>query len=160
VLLADFWNDGWMTNGCICAGERYFHINANGDVEPCVFAHFAIDNIKNKPLTEALNSTLFRKIRSSRPYCKNPYRPCMLIDVPEVSRSAFSIVDVYPTHPGAETLFTDLAQYIDEYAAEYAKLANKAWEEHPVRPVRRIEVQTSAGSASEIGKIEAVVSGD
>jgi MoaA/NifB/PqqE/SkfB family radical SAM enzyme len=157
VLVADFWNDGWMTNGCISAGERYFHINANGDVEPCVFAHFAVDNIKEKSLPEALNSLLFKKIRNMRPYCPNPYRPCMLIDNPEVSRAAFCMPGVYPTHPGAETLFTDLASFMGEYAAEYGKLADKAWEEHPVRPVRKIEVQTPEGALREA---EAMAGGD
>jgi len=142
VLLADFWNDGWMTNGCISGGERYFHINANGDVEPCVFAHFAVDNIKDKSLPDALNSPLFREIRNMRPYCSNPYRPCMLIDVPQVSRAAFCMPGVYPTHPGAETLFTDLSSAMDEYAAEYGKLADKAWAEHPIRSVQKIEVHT------------------
>jgi len=146
VLLADFWNDGWLTNGCISAGERYFHINANGDVEPCVFAHFAMDNIRDKSLAEALNSPLFREIREMRPYCKNPNRPCMLIDVPEVSRTAFSMPGVYPTHPGAETLFTSLSSDMDEYSAEYGKLADKAWEEHPTRPVQKIPIQTQEKS--------------
>jgi len=157
VLIADFWNDGWMTNGCISGGERYFHINANGDVEPCVFAHFAVDNIRDKSLPEALNSLLFRKIRNMRPYCPNPYRPCMLIDNPEVSRAAFCMPGVYPTHPGAETLFTDLASAMDEYAAEYGKLADKAWAEHQVRPVRKIEVQTPEG---EFREVEALAGGD
>jgi MoaA/NifB/PqqE/SkfB family radical SAM enzyme len=131
VLLADFWNDGWITKGCMAAGERYCHINANGDVEPCVFVHFAMDNIKNTSLREALNSPLFNKILDSRPYCTNPNRPCMLIDVPRVSREAFSMPGVYPTHPGAETLFTDLAPVIDEYAEEYKKLADIALEKCP-----------------------------
>jgi MoaA/NifB/PqqE/SkfB family radical SAM enzyme len=160
VLLADFWNDGWMTNGCISGGERYFHINANGDVEPCVFAHFAVDNIKSKSLPEVLNSHLFRKIRDMRPYCGNPYRPCMLIDVPEVSRTAFNMPGVYPTHPGAETLFTDLASAMDEYAAGYGELADKAWTEHPFRPVRKIEVQPQEKETSGVGKVEMAISGD
>ena len=146
VLLADFWNDGWLTNGCLSGGERYFHINANGDVEPCVFAHFAMDNIKGKSLVEVLNSPLFRKIRDMRPYCTNPNRPCMLIDVPEVSRTAFSMPGVYPTHQGAETLFTTLSSEMDQYSAEYGKLADKAWEEHPTRPVRKIPLQTQEKS--------------
>jgi hypothetical protein len=157
VLIADFWNDGWLTNGCICAGERYFHINANGDVEPCVFAHFAMDNIKDKSLAEALNSPLFRELREMRPYCKNPNRPCMLIDVPEVSRTAFSMPGVYPTHPGAETLFTSLSSDMDEYSAEYGKLADKAWEEHPTRPVQKIPIQTQEKSKK---MREAMASGD
>jgi len=161
ILLADFWNDGWMTNGCISAGERYFHINANGDVEPCVFAHFAMDNIKEKSLVEALNSSLFLKIRNSRPYCTNPLRPCMLIDVPQVSRSAFNMPGVYATHPGAETLFTDLCPAMDEYSDEYGKLADKALEEHPLRPVRKIEANPPRRRGlRKARKVQFVASGD
>ena len=160
ILLADFWNDGWMTNGCICGGERYFHINANGDVEPCVFAHFAVDNIKDKSLTEVLNSELFRRIRNMRPYCTNPYRPCMLIDVPQVSRTAFNMPGVYPTHDGAETLFTDLATDMDEYAAAYGKLADEALEKHPMRPVRKIEIEPPKKKVRKFRKVEVMTSGD
>jgi MoaA/NifB/PqqE/SkfB family radical SAM enzyme len=159
VLLADFWNDGWMTNGCICAGERYFHINAHGDVEPCVFAHFAMDNIREKPLVEALNSALFCGIRNMRPYCENPFRPCMLIDVPAVSRKAFNIPGVFATHPGAETLFTDLVEDMDKYSAAYGELADKHWKEHPFRPVRKIEVKDERAT-DELGDMEALPSGD
>lgn len=159
ILLADFWNDGWLTNGCISGGERYFHINANGDVEPCVFAHFAMDNIKDKSLQEVLNSPLFRKIRDRRPYCTNPYRPCMLIDSPHVSREVFNMPGVYPTHPGAETLFVELAEHIDKYAAEYKVLADKTWAENPVRPVRKIEYHVHE-EETEVQDIEAIASGD
>jgi hypothetical protein len=41
MLFVDFWNDGCLTQGCIAAGRKYFHVNARGDVEPCVFCHFA-----------------------------------------------------------------------------------------------------------------------
>lgn len=160
ILLADFWNDGWMTNGCISGGERYFHINANGDVEPCVFAHFAMDNIKNKPLVEALNSPLFRRIRDMRPYCHNPYRPCMLIDSPQVSRTVFSMPGVYATHPGAETLFTDLASEMDRYSAEYCKFADKTWAEHPVRPVRKTEVPNGEKGPESLHELEAAAGSD
>jgi hypothetical protein len=63
----------------------------------------------------------------------------MLIDVPEVSRTAFRMQGVYPTHPGAETLYTDLADDIDRYSQEYAKLADAALLVQPRRPVRKVE---------------------
>ena len=49
LLVADFWGDGTLTGGCLSAGRKYIHINNKGDVEPCIFAHFATDNIKEKP---------------------------------------------------------------------------------------------------------------
>jgi len=142
-----------MTNGCIAAGERYLHINANGDAEPCVFAHFAMDNIKEKSLAEVLDSPLFKKIREMRPYCHNPNRPCMLIDVPRVSRKAFKLPGVYPTHPGAETLFNDLAPALDEYSEGYGKLADVALEKKPHKPVTKTEYFTKKDRSNKLGII-------
>ncbi len=39
LLVIDFQNDGEYVGGCIAGGRRYLHINANGDVDPCVFIH-------------------------------------------------------------------------------------------------------------------------
>ncbi len=129
ILFVDFWNDGHLTNGCMAGGRMYFHINARGDVEPCVFCHFASDNIRETTLLKALNSPLFKKIRSLQPYSKNLLRPCMLIDEPWVGREMALRYASYFTHPGAETLFTDLSGQIDRYAEHYREIADGIWEE-------------------------------
>lgn len=134
LLLVDFWNDGCLTQGCIAAGRKYFHINARGDVEPCVFCHFASDNIKEKSLAEALNSPLFREIRSRQPYSENYFRPCLLIDHPEQGQEIALKHAKYFTHEGAESLFTDLAQAIDAYAKAYGEIAETAWNEKVKSP--------------------------
>ena len=41
----DFQNDGEFVGGCIAGGRNYFHINANGDAEPCVFIHYSGANL-------------------------------------------------------------------------------------------------------------------
>ena len=128
ILLADFWNDGWITAGCMAGGRSYFHINADGNVEPCVFVHFAQDNIKNTSLREVLNSPLFHKIRSQIPYSDNLYRPCMIIDNPKVLRDAVNETGAFPTHPGAEAIITDFASALDAYAEEWGLHADAAWE--------------------------------
>ena len=35
-------NYGRFVGGCIAGGKHYMHINANGDVEPCVFIHYSM----------------------------------------------------------------------------------------------------------------------
>ena len=35
IYTMDFQNDGEFVGGCIAGGRNYFHINANGDAEPC-----------------------------------------------------------------------------------------------------------------------------
>jgi MoaA/NifB/PqqE/SkfB family radical SAM enzyme len=129
MLFVDFWNDGCLTQGCIAAGRKYFHVNARGDVEPCVFCHFASDNIKEKSLAEALNSPLFQEIRSQQPYSQNLFLPCLLMDHPEKGREFALRHAKYLTHEGAENLFTDFAQAIDAYAKAYREIAEAAWKE-------------------------------
>ncbi len=130
ILLADFWNDGPIVGGCLAAGRRYLHINANGDIEPCVFAHYAVDNIHNTTMLQALQSKLFTTIKDRLASGGNLYRPCMLIDRPEVWREAVFASGAKPTHEGAETLVTTLAKPMDEYTDGYGKFADPAWEEH------------------------------
>ena len=127
MLLADFWNDGALTGGCIAGGRSYLHINSNGDVEPCVFAHFAVDNICDKSLLEVLSGGFFREIRSRIPYCENYLRPCMIIDHPSVLGEVVGLFGARPTHPGAGALLDDLKAELDRYALEYAGLADAEW---------------------------------
>ncbi|HDR06340.1 MAG TPA: radical SAM protein, partial [Candidatus Coatesbacteria bacterium] len=68
ILLADFWNDGPVAHGCLAGGRQYLHVNNRGDIEPCVFAHFAIDNAYTTSLTEAMESDFMRAIRAEIPY--------------------------------------------------------------------------------------------
>jgi MoaA/NifB/PqqE/SkfB family radical SAM enzyme len=128
IILADFWNDGLLTGGCISSGRVYVHINANGDVEPCVFAQFTVDNIREKSLAEALDSEFFCTLRSKQPFNRNHYRPCMIIDNPHVLREAVMKCGARPSYPEAMTLLTELAEGLDRYAEEYGKLADEAWE--------------------------------
>jgi MoaA/NifB/PqqE/SkfB family radical SAM enzyme len=127
ILLADFWNDGPLTGGCIAGGRSYLHINSNGDVEPCVFTHFAQHNIASASLREVLESDFFRAIRAQIPYCDNYLRPCMLIDHPQVLRELVASFRAKPTHPGAEALLGELQDGLDRYAAEYGRLADAEW---------------------------------
>jgi MoaA/NifB/PqqE/SkfB family radical SAM enzyme len=134
ILMVDFWNDGCLTHGCIAGGRKYFHVNARGDVEPCVFCHFASDNVKEKSLVEALNSPLFREIRSKQPFSENLFRNCPLIDHPEQGREFALKHAKYFTHEGAENLFTDFAPTIDAYSKAYGEIAEAAWKERMASP--------------------------
>lgn len=54
LFTMDFQNDAEYVGGCIAGGRRYLHINAKGDVEPCVFIHYSNANIHEVSLLEAL----------------------------------------------------------------------------------------------------------
>lgn len=129
IFIADFWNDAPHVGGCIAGGRQYFHINANGDVEPCVFTHFAVDNIKGKTLKEILLSPFFQDIRSRQPYTDNLLRPCMIIDNPYVYREVVKKHNARPTHQGAEDVVTksDVTSFIDKYAESVKQLYEDIW---------------------------------
>jgi MoaA/NifB/PqqE/SkfB family radical SAM enzyme len=129
ILMVDFWNDGCLTQGCIAGGRKYFHVNARGDVEPCVFCHFASDNVKEKSLVEALNSPLFREFRSRQPFSENLFRNCPLIDHPEQGKEIALKFARYFTHEGAEEFFTELFPAIDAYSKAYGEIAEVTWKE-------------------------------
>ena len=128
MLMVDFWNDGPIISGCLAGGRKYIHVNANGDIEPCVFCHFATDNIRRASIRDALKSPLFRKIRERQGEHDNLLTPCMLMDHPDVGRELFSSQGVYPTHEGAEAIFTSLAGAMDDYSRRYGEIADQAWE--------------------------------
>jgi MoaA/NifB/PqqE/SkfB family radical SAM enzyme len=127
IFIGDFWNDGPHVNGCIAGGREYLHINSKGEVEPCVFCHFAVDNIRDKSLKEVINSPFMKAIRERQPYRENLLTPCMIIDSPDVLRKIVRDHDAHPTCMGADEIITKLATDLDEYALEYRKYADPVW---------------------------------
>jgi MoaA/NifB/PqqE/SkfB family radical SAM enzyme len=126
IFPVDFWGDAPYVKGCI-AGKHYMHVNSEGWVEPCIFTHFATDNIRDTSLTDAFNSPYFREIRRRQPFSHNLLKPCMLIDNPDQSREIMTLTGAQPTHPGAESLFTELRASIDEYALEVERVYGPVW---------------------------------
>ncbi len=130
ILIADFWNDAPLTIGCINGGRTYFHINSHGDVEPCIFVHFATHNIKEVSLVEALNCPFFKGLRKMQPFCYNTLRPCPIIDHPQLIRIAIKKYGAYPTHEGAESLLSEeIACGLDRYAEEVKRIYDPIWDE-------------------------------
>ncbi len=127
VFIADFWNDAPHVGGCIAGGRNYIHINANGDVEPCVFAHFAVDNIEKKSLLEVLHSDFFKTIRSKQPYSENLLTPCMIIDNPDIYRSVVKSCRAHPTHDGAEDVIVKIKDELDDYGQRVRALEDTIW---------------------------------
>ena len=127
IFIADFWNDAPYVGGCIAGGRNYIHINAKGDVEPCVFTHFAVDKIHDKTLVEVLHSDFFSTIRSKQPYSENLLTPCMIIDNPEVYRTVVRSCCAYPTHEGAEDVIVKIKDDLDDYGRRVRALEDEVW---------------------------------
>lgn len=126
----DFFNDAPVVGGCI-AGKYYCHINSKEDVEPCIFAHFACDNLKGKALIDIFRGPFFKELRSRQPYNNNLLLPCMMIDNTNVIREVVTKVHAYPTHPGAERMVEDpeFMKELDELAENFKPYAAKEWKE-------------------------------
>lgn len=126
----DFFNDAPVVGGCI-AGKYYCHINSKEDVEPCIFAHFACDNLKGKALIDIFRGPFFKELRSRQPYNNNLLLPCMMIDNTNVIREVVTKVHAYPTHPGAERMVEDpeFMKELDELAENFKPYAEKEWKE-------------------------------
>jgi len=129
IILADFWNDGHLAGGCIAGGRVYFHINSQGDIEPCVFTHFTKDNIKDTTIRQALQSDLFKAIQKRQPYSKNLMCPCMIIDNPTVLREIVAETGARPSYTGAESIITESAQFLDEYSKKIHEIWDPVWKE-------------------------------
>lgn len=59
----------------------------------------------------------------------NPLRPCPIVDHNEWLEEALAGTNARPTHAGAEDILGRLAPQVREWAAEYGKLADRAWYE-------------------------------
>lgn len=130
IFPIDFFNDAPYVGGCI-AGKYFCHINSHEDVEPCIFAHFSIDNVKNKPLLDCFKGPFFKELISRQPYTENMLRPCMMIDNPEVIREVAAKVNPKPSDKGADMMIHDkkFQAQLDKVAADFKPYADKAWKE-------------------------------
>jgi len=128
IFIIDFWNDAEYVGGCI-AGKQYIHINNHGDVEPCIFTHFAVDNIKGKTLKEVMSSRLFKQYRKEQPFDRNLLLPCAIIDHPDVLRKFVRKFKMRPTHPGAEKIVTDpvLMEKLNKYSKKVREVYDPIW---------------------------------
>ena len=145
LFVLDFWNDAPYVGGCIAARD-YIHINHKGDVEPCIFTHFAQVNIKDTSLKEAINCQYFKEIRKRQPFSDNLFVPCMLIDHPEVSRELYKNCNIYPTHDGAECLFSDISEELNVYSKSVKNIYADVWEKEKEFFNKKEAIQKNSGN--------------
>ena len=123
----DFQNDGEFVGGCIAGGRNYFHINANGDAEPCVFIHFSNTNIHEHHILEMLQSPLFMAYHEGQPFNRNHLRPCPMLENPELLREMVDATGAHGTNSESEESVEQLCSKCDDYAAGWAPIADEIW---------------------------------
>jgi len=142
--LADFWNSGVLTRGCIAYGRPggYAYVDWHGNVTPCAFIPYYVDNIydlyKNgKTLADAMFSDFMKNGRKwqreygldNRKKPDNWLMPCSIRDHYEIFRNSVLPKDAKPEDENAkEALESD--EYFDvlkNYDNELQGLTENIW---------------------------------
>lgn len=127
IFSMDFQNDAEYVGGCIAGGRRYLHINAKGDVEPCVFIHYSNANIHDVSLLDALKSPLFMAYHDNQPFNDNMLRPCPMLENPEYLRSMVKATAAVNTDYQNPESVDHLCDKTTPYADAWKKTADKLW---------------------------------
>lgn len=131
IYAMDFQNDGEFVGGCIAGGRNYCHINANGDVEPCVFVHYSGANIREVSLLDALKQPLFMAYRDRQPFNENHLRPCPMLENPEILRKMIQETGAKSTDLQSPETVENLCGKCDAYAAAWKDCADELWANTP-----------------------------
>ncbi len=154
VFLADFWNSGTVSNGCMAAGRSggYFYIDWNGNCLPCAFYPYYTHNIievyrEGGNLNTVCQCPFFQRIRKwqetygyKRPAHEvgNEIVPCAIKDHYSEARNTIEHYSARPgDHEAAEAL-QDPEYYkgLVAYGEAVGKLTDPIWERDYIRPER------------------------
>jgi len=146
LFFIDFWNGGPMSGGCLAAGRPggYFHVDWNGDISPCVFMPYAVDNVhemyrQKRDLTSVLNHPAFQALRAwqtsyagrdGRGPTHNLFTPCPLRDHHDEGREILVRFGARPIHEDAARALRDeeYRRRMVEYGKELSALLDPVWE--------------------------------
>jgi len=143
--LADFWNSGVLSRGCIAYGRSggYFYIDWHGNVTPCAFIPYYVDNIydlynNGETLSDALFSDFMRNGRKwQREYGldnwkkpKNWLMPCSIRDHYEIFRNSVLPKEAKPEDEKAREALEseEYFEVLKNYDEELRGLTEKIWE--------------------------------
>jgi MoaA/NifB/PqqE/SkfB family radical SAM enzyme len=152
IFLADFWNHGTVTDGCISSGRfnggGYMYIDWNGSVSPCVFVPYSPVNInevyaENKTLSDAWADRFFAGIRAWQDEYRtgngqpgNWMAPCVIRDHHADFRRLVMEHEPEPSYDNAADalLDPDYTRGMVAYDEAYGSLSGEIWESHYLRP--------------------------
>lgn len=127
LFAMDFQNDAEFVGGCIAGGKNYLHINANGDLDPCVFIHYSDSNIREKTILEALRSPLFMAYHDGHPFNDNMLRPCPMLENPELLREMVKKTGAKSTDLESPESVDHLCDKCENYAKHWKPKADELW---------------------------------
>ena len=118
VLLIDSSSDSRFLGRCSAGGALLCHIEANGDICPCQFLPFAVGNIADMSVKEAMGSHFFSDVRElGEVHCpKDHLAGCVALD------KRRGMLDLVAKHADALTQHSrELAQKWEEYQPDMDK---------------------------------------
>ncbi|MGM0649255.1 MAG: radical SAM/SPASM domain-containing protein [Bacteroidota bacterium] len=142
--VADFWNSGVLTDGCIAYGRRrgYLYIDWHGNVMPCVFVPYKADNIieaqnEGRNLASILKSPMFVRGREwqheyTLDHLENPNNmlmPCSIRDHYSNFRKNILGKENTGEDPVANEILNDAKYFerMEEYDRQLHKLTDPIW---------------------------------
>jgi MoaA/NifB/PqqE/SkfB family radical SAM enzyme len=148
--IADFWNSGVLTHGCVAYGGNrgYIYIDWNGDIMPCVFVPYSADNIlklfeEGKTMTDALMNTFMRKGRiwqneysiNDKMHPQNLLMPCSIRDHYINFSKNILTAQASGENNEADEIMSDgeYLQKMDEYDRKLSSLTQPIWEKDYLR---------------------------
>ena len=147
--VADFWNSGMLTNGCIAYGRQggYIYIDWNGKITPCVFVPFYVDTVselyeRGQKLGNALNRNFFKNGRkwqdnyesgkSSEEY--NGLMPCSIRDHFKVFKNEILTAGAHGVDETADYIKcnSDYSDRLLNYDLRLNELTREIWDQEYV----------------------------
>ncbi|MCK4786882.1 MAG: radical SAM protein [Desulfobacteraceae bacterium] len=156
LFLADFWNHGTLSDGCISAGRStgggYLYIDWNGAVSPCVFVPYSPVNVKEiyargGTLDDIWAEPFFAGLRNWQDQYRNGegqpgnwLMPCPIRDHHREFRRLLAQYKPVPTDENARDALLDenYARGMTEYDAAYQALSGPIWIERYLRPDHKL----------------------
>ncbi len=151
IFLADFWNHGTLSQGCLSAGGYsgwgYFYVDWNGSVSPCVFMPYSPLNIhdlyaKKKNLNDLWGEPFFASLRnwqkSYRQANGNWLQPCPIRDHHAEFRKLQAQFEPEPLDENARAALLDpeYAKGLEEYDRTYQRMSDPIWKTHYLKPAQ------------------------
>ncbi len=155
MFVADFWNSGSISDGCLCAGRTggYFYIDWRGNVMPCVFTPYSTHNIKEVyekggNINTILETPFFKAIRKWQTeygYMQpshlvgNEITPCPIRDHHKRFYDIVKDQQAKPINPeAAEALeASDFVEGLSQYGKKVSELTDHIWDSEYLEPERR-----------------------
>ena len=154
LFTLDFQHDGEYVGGCIAGGRHYLHINAAGDVEPCVFIHYSNANIHDSTLLDCLRSPIFMEYYHEQPFNDNYMRPCPMLENPECLEYMVAESGAHSTDLVAQESAEELCAKTKPAAEAWAPVAERLWTDKEGPRVKNRERDNIGMAETDIAKFK------